>query len=128
VYRGGRSYVYIPIYGFLRHTFKHIDTIYILNSTDIRQFSFRHFVTMNIIPTFWKTWKTKANKRHTAANDVDRDGCTNATDIANSFASRFQQACLPNSSDYSGKLKKNLVGFNPIQNYNGYLLRLWINV
>jgi len=53
--------------------------------------------------SFWTTWKTKVNKRHTAANDVD--GCTNATDIANSFASRFQQACLPNSSDYSEKLK-----------------------
>ena len=53
--------------------------------------------------SFWKTWKTKVNERLTAANDVD--GCTNATDIANSFANLFQQACLPNSSDYSEKLK-----------------------
>jgi len=34
------------------------------------------------------------------------DGCNNVTDIANSFAIRFQQACQPNNEDYNQKLKK----------------------
>jgi len=33
------------------------------------------------------------------------DGCNSATDSANSFATRFQQACQPNSSNYNQKLK-----------------------
>jgi len=33
------------------------------------------------------------------------DGCNNATDIANSFATRFQQACQLNNADYNQKLK-----------------------
>ena len=32
-------------------------------------------------------------------------GCTDATDIDSSFVSRFQQTYLPNSSNYSEKLK-----------------------
>jgi len=33
------------------------------------------------------------------------DGCNNAIDIANSFATHFEQACQPNSADYNQKLK-----------------------
>ena len=71
----------------------------------------------------WKTWKNKVNEWHTVVNYVD--GCTNATDIANAFATNFEQACLPNNSDHNNKLKNQFEAM--FSNYSPKSVLHWIS-
>jgi len=55
------------------------------------------------------------------------DGCTNATDIANTFDNHFEQACLPNNSGHNNKLKINLRLCTVITALNLYFIGSQLN-